>query len=257
MAQDLRGRWMWYELMTSDPTAAARFYLSTLGWTTAPFDGIDVPYALWMNGERPIGGVMALAGAPSPVGAVPAWLIYVGSDDLDGTVRLAERLGARTLLAPADMPKIGRVAILADPQGATFALHQPPEPPPHPETDPAVGDVSWHELATTDAVAAGAFYRELFGWEDATTYDMGPLGRYHILGRNGRQWIGMFDKAPEMPGPSWCLYARVADVSRTVQQIKDAGGQLLNGPMEVPGGDVVAQCLDPQGAAFAIHEKRP
>lgn len=67
----------------------------------------------------------------------------------------------------------------------------------------------------------------------------------------------MFNKPAEMPGPPfWLYYIMVPDVKAVVEKIKGLGGQILNGPMEVPGGDLIAQCLDPQGAAFAIHSKK-
>lgn len=256
MEQDVRGRWMWYELMTSDPAAATRFYTGTLGWGMAPYDGLGMPYTMWMRGKLALGGVMALPPEVANSGGAPRWLIYIGTSDIDQTVREVERLGRRTLLSPEEVPTIGRVAQVTDPQGATFGLHQPLDEP-QAETDPGVGAISWHELATTDAAAARDFYRTLFGWEEMSTQDMGPLGVYRMFGRNGRMWGGMFDKPKEIPGPpAWLAYTRVDDVARTAQKVAEAGGQVLNGPMEVPGGDLVAQCLDPQGAAFAVHERR-
>lgn len=256
MTDDVRGRWMWYELLTSDPAAATRFYPATLGWATASFDGLGEPYTMWMQGEAPLGGVMALPNEAVAAGVPPHWLIYVGTPDVDRTVRDVERLGGTTMLPPTDIPSIGRIATVTDPQGAAFAVHQPPDAP-GPEADPGIGQISWHELATTDAAAAREFYRALFGWEETAVHDMGPLGLYRMFGRNGRTWGGMFDKPKDMPGPpAWLIYTRVDDVGRTTSAITGAGGKILNGPMEVPGGDLIAQCIDPQGAPFAVHQKR-
>jgi predicted enzyme related to lactoylglutathione lyase len=122
--------------------------------------------------------------------------------------------------------------------------------------EPGVGDVSWHELYTTDLDAAFAFYQKMFGWAEASTMDMGEHGRYVMFGRGGAHMYGGMMKRPsdELP-PSWTPYIRVADVDAAVAAVRDNGGQVLNGPMEVPGGDRVAQCLDPLGGAFGVHQK--
>lgn len=114
---------------------------------------------------------------------------------------------------------------------------------------------SWHELATTDHLAALRFYADLFGWSKLSEADMGPIGIYVLFGRGERQYGGMYSKPAEMPAPPhWLLYVRVASLDAALTRVRDGGGQMLNGPMEVPGGDRIAQCVDPQGAAFALHE---
>ena len=83
---------------------------------------------------------------------------------------------------------------------------------------------------------------------------MGGGNIYHMYGRPGGPTLGgMYTRSPEMPVSAWLLYATVPDIDAAVEAVKAGGGQLLNGPMEVPGGDRVAQCTDPQGAAFALH----
>ena len=108
------------------------------------------------------------------------------------------------------------------------------------------------------AVSLGAydFYQKLFGWEKTGDFDMGPMGMYQLFGRNGQPVGGMWTKPKDMPmPPNWLLYVNVDDVHKTAEAVKANGGQVLNGPMEVPGGDWIAQCMDPQGAAFAVHQR--
>ncbi|NIR74645.1 MAG: VOC family protein [Gemmatimonadetes bacterium] len=84
--------------------------------------------------------------------------------------------------------------------------------------------------------------------------DMGEGNMYQMFHGGAHPLGGMFDRPDEMPGqPGWLLYIMVDDVNESVEEVKKLGGQILNGPMEVPGGDLIAQCVDPQGAAFAIH----
>lgn len=257
MAQDVLGRFVWYELMTTDEKAAKDFYTRVVGWTTAPFDAGGMPYTVWMRGEAGIGGVMTLPAEAQQAGAPSHWLAYVATPNVDETFNKAVGLGASVFVKPTDIPTVGRFAVLADPMGAMFCLYTPASPQPSSDEPPAVGQISWHELTTTDHAAAFAFYHALFGWESIGLHDMGPMGFYRVFGRQGQQLGGMFNKPADMPAPpNWLLYIRVDDVNHAVERVKQAGGKVLNGPMEVPGGDWVAQCMDPQGAAFAVHEKK-
>ena len=87
---------------------------------------------------------------------------------------------------------------------------------------------------------------------------MGPeMGTYHMFKWNGadRTVGGMSNaaKAQNVP-PHWLYYVTVDDINAAVERVKSHGGKILNGPMEVPGGELIAQCMDPQGAAFALHQ---
>src|SRR5882762_1025907 len=246
---DIRGRFIWHELLTTDTAAAAAFYPRVVPWRTQPS---SMPgYTLWMAGQTQIGGLMALpqdAGGPPP-----RWLVYLGTPSVDASCLQAQGLGAKVVKAPADIPNVGRFAVLSDPQGATFALFTPGGgPPPGPE--PPQGGFSWHELATTDVQAAVRFYGELFGWRKGRAHDMGPQGMYQIFEHAGNQAGGICNvQGPSTP-PSWLSYVHVADANRAVAAAKAAGGRLMHGPMEVPGGSWIALLMDPQGGAFAVQE---
>jgi predicted enzyme related to lactoylglutathione lyase len=248
-----RGRFIWYDLMTTDPARAIEFYTRVTGWGTVQWEG-GGPYTMWTNASVPIGGVMQL---PPEAGAPPHWLAYISSPDTDATVEQAEGLGGRLLVAANDVPTVGRFAVMADPQGALFAIYTPSSQVPGHDGPPLVGEFSWHELATTEQPAAFRFYERLFGWTKTSAMDMGPTGVYQMFGRNGLELGGMFNKPPEMPGPSaWSHYVLVDDIERAAEATRTGGGQIVNGPMEVPGGDRIFQAIDPQGAMFAIHAKK-
>ena len=246
---DIRGRFVWHELLTTDTGAAAAFYPKVLPWRTQPS---SMPgYTLWMAGDAQVGGLMALPA--DAAGTPPHWLIYIGTPNVDATAEHAQRLGARVVKPPADIPNVGRFAVLADPQGATFALYTP-GPTGGGTPAPGAGVFSWHELATTDVAAALRFYGELFGWSKGPGHDMGPMGIYQIFERFGAQVGGICNVQGPATPPSWLSYVQVADSSRAVGAAKAAGGRLLHGPMEVPGGSWIALFMDPQGGAFAVHE---
>ncbi len=252
-AQASHGRFTWYDLMTTDPEAAQSFYTQIIGWGAQPWEGGPMPYTMWTNQDTPIGGLMELPEDARKGGAPPHWLAYIAASDLEATVAKASGLGAQVYVPPTEIPNAGAFAVLADPQGAVFAVYASTEEP-GPERAAKVGEISWHELATTDYQGAFGFYHELFGWNETERMDMGEAGIYQMFGRGEASLGGMFNKPAEMPGPPfWLYYIKVDDVDRVVEQVKQLGGQVLNGPMEVPGGDRVAQCTDPQGAAFAIH----
>jgi len=247
-----RGRFVWFDLMTTEPDKAVEFYTKVVGWGTTQWEGSS-PYTMWTNASLPIGGVMQL---PPEAGAPPHWLAYISSPDVDATAEQAESLGAKVLVAPNDVPTVGRFAVLSDPQGAVFAIFMPQSQAPGHEGPPAQGEFSWHELATREQPAAFRFYEALFGWTKTSAMDMGPQGQYQMFGRNDVELGGMYNKGNEIPGPpAWAHYIMVDDINRAAEATKAGGGQVLNGPMEVPGGDWIFQALDPQGAMFAVHAK--
>ena len=246
---DIRGKVLWHELLTTDTAAAAAFYPKVLPWRSQPS---SMPgYTLWLAGQAQVGGLMALP--PDAAGTPPHWLVYVGTPNVDATAEHAQRLGARIWKPATDIPNVGRFAVLADPQGATFALFTP-APGGSGGPAPGPGVFSWHELATTNVAGAVAFYGELFGWTKGPGHDMGPMGIYQIIERFGAQIGGICNVQGPATPPSWLSYVQVVDSGRAVAAAKAAGGRLLHGPMEVPGGSWIALFMDPQGGAFAVHE---
>jgi hypothetical protein len=248
---EIRGRFVWHELMTTDTDAASDFYSRVVPWKAE--DSGMPSYSLWMSGKVRAGGLMALPaddGSATP----PHWIIYVGTPDVDATVEAAEKLGGKVLKVASDIPNVGRFAVLSDPQGAAFAVFTPASTPEEGMSSGAIGDFTWHELATTDLDAALGFYAELFGWEKGPTHDMGEAGLYQIVNHGGQQVGGIWKARDNSTPPNWLSYVRVADAAKAANAIKAAGGRVLNGPMEVPGGSWIVQLLDPQGGAFAVVE---
>ncbi len=249
MADSILGRFVWHELMSADDKAAGKFFAKVIGWTLKPW-GQDGSYTMFMAGKSGMGGLMALPSKDAP----PMWMTYVATPDINATVAKATSLGGKVLKPVAAIPTIGQFAVMQDPQGAVFAPFQPEGAPAGALAPPGELDFSWHELATTDAPAALKFYADVFGWIPTEAMDMGPTGMYHMFGLGGRTMGGMFTKSKEMPGPaSWLAYIRVKDAKKTARAIASAGGTVINGPMEVPGGDWIVQALDPQGVMFAVH----
>ncbi len=243
----VRGRFVWHELLTPNKATAHDFYSKAVGWAKQAWEQ-DPSYTMFAAASGPLGASIESREDE------PHWRPYIGTLDVDETVATATRLGAKVLTPATSLPNAGRFAVLEDPHGAEFGVHSSPTEP-RPDTPAVYGEFYWHELATTtDPVASFAFYQELFGWDEVRQYDMGPMGIYLLFGRNGREIGGMFDKGKQGPpgGASWVGYVRVPNMDAAVATVKAERGKVLNGPMEVPGGDWIAQLSDPHGAFFAV-----
>jgi uncharacterized protein len=252
----LLGRPLWYELMTTDMKGAEAFYTAVIGWTAAPFEATPQPYSIFKrSGDVSVAGMMT---TPAGVNAPPFWAMYVGVPNVEEAAAHIERLGGRTCTEVIEVPDVGRLQMMTDPQGAAFYIYQPANTPPGPEGAPELGEASWLELMTTDAPAAMKFYQDVFGWQPSEAMDMGEMGQYQMFNRGERMIGGMMNKPAEMAHvpPHWAIYFSVPDINEATERVKGNGGQILNGPMEVPGGDWIVNGMDPQGATFALHERK-
>jgi predicted enzyme related to lactoylglutathione lyase len=242
--------------MTTDMKAAEGFYRTVVGWKTSPFEGTGQPYTMFNRaGEVSVGGVMP---KPAEVKAPPFWSMYIGVPNLEEAAADIKRNGGTAHTEIMDVPTVGRMQMMMDPQGAAFYIFQPAREEQRPETTSELGEASWHELITTDAPAAMKFYQHVFGWQPSETMDMGPAGKYQMFNRPHGMIGGIMPRPPEMANvpPNWLIYFRVSDVNAAAERIKANGGKVLSGPMEVPGGDKVLTAADPQGAVFGLHARK-
>jgi predicted enzyme related to lactoylglutathione lyase len=248
------GSFIWYELLTSDADAAASFYQSVIGWNaeSAAMEGMDYRFFRTPEGGG-VGGFMAISPEMAAGGARPGWLGYIGVDDVDASVaRLLEQGGAVHMPA-MDLAGVGRMAMVADPQGAPFYVMRGASDEVSHSFDPqARGHCHWNELSTTDPTAATAFYSDLCGWTKGGVMPMGEMGDYQFLDHAG-QTFGAVMRQPMPGGPSlWLYYFGVADIDAAHAAIGGAGGQVMHGPAEIPGGEFIVVAADPQGAMFGI-----
>jgi predicted enzyme related to lactoylglutathione lyase len=253
------GHFVWHELKTTDAEAAKRFYQAVIGWAAEDMQAVPgMPYTRLMTGGAPVAGLMALPPEARAAGAKPHWTGHVAVDDLDGMIVALRKAGGSVLFGPMGIPDIGRFANVADPQGAAFSLFEPLPSPNHGPAAPGTpGTVGWNELHAGAWQTAFDFYATLFGWTKDRPVDMGPMGIYQLIALGGPAFGGMMTKMqPDVP-PRWLYYFNVSDLSAAVETLKAGGGQVLHGPMEVPGGSWVAQCMDPQGAPFALVKPAP
>ncbi len=243
---------VWYELMTSDLDAAEKFYGDVVGWSMKDAGMPGMRYTLAQVGELSVAGLMKIPQDASDAGARPGWVGYIGVDDVDAYAARVKTKGGQIHREPADIPGVGRFAIVADPQGVMFALFKGAGTPPPSAAPGTPGHAGWHELHALDGVKAFDFYSGLFGWTKDQTMDMGPMGVYQLFAMGGPAAGGMMTKMPQSPAPFWIYYFNVPEIRAAEARVKSGGGQVINGPMEVPGGSWIVQCIDPQGAMFAL-----
>jgi predicted enzyme related to lactoylglutathione lyase len=243
---------IWYELMTSDVGAAARFYGEVVGWSMSPAGSPGMDYRQWSIRGATVAGAMAIPEDAAANGMRPLWLGYLNVADVDASVAQIVGAGGASHMPPWDIPGVGRIAMVADPQGAAFYVMAPIGEGTSPSFMPGQpGHGGWNELHSSDWRASLDFYGRQFGWERSEAVDMGPLGTYQLFNAGGDAIGGMMNSAAS-PRPMWLYYFNVDDIHAAKARVESAGGVVLNGPHEVPGGDWVVHAQDPQGAMFAL-----
>jgi uncharacterized protein len=252
---DYPGRFVWYELMTTDMAAASAFYAKVVGWGTQDASTADLPYTMFTLGKTAVSGLMELPPEARKMGATPRWMGYVSVNDLDATADRIKRLGGAVYVPPTDT-NIGRISVVADPQTATLALVKGLKPGQQRLADISkIGGVGWHELLAADWEKVFNFYGELFGWRKADA-ETGPTDTYQLFSAGGQTIGGMFTKRAVEPIPFWLHYFNTDDIDAAGERVKNAGGVVFEGPLELPDNIWIIRCTDPQGAAFALQGKR-
>jgi predicted enzyme related to lactoylglutathione lyase len=246
-----KGKFGWYELMTSDTQAAGKFYSDVVGWSTHEMPGGDgVQYTTFDLGTVGIAGMLN-------VGGHTAWVGYIAVDDVDTHIEKIVAAGGKLTKPATDVPGMLRFAVMSDPQGAAIVVFTPNPAMPSPErpAPPTPGTIGWHELYTTDLEAGFDFYNKLFGWTKLNDMDMGPMGLYRIFDQGDKKEMGdggMMTTTPQIPVSCWAFYFNVDSIRSAIQRVESGGGKLINGPLQVPAGGWIIQGQDPQGALFSL-----
>lgn len=248
-----QGTPIWYELVTPDADAAQRFYGQVLGWRFEPMAlAPDMDYRIASTGGTGVAGLMQ---QPEDQKMPLQWLVYFGVDDVDRSVRDAGAAGASVHMPPTDIPDVGRLAFLSDPQGALFYLMRGESQ----EDSHAFrcgqkapqGHAVWNELTTPDPDAAIAFYGALLGLRKEGGVPMGDLGEYSFI-HSGPDCIGaVMGEAPNAR-PGWQIYFSVDDIDASAGRLARAGGRVVQGPDEIPGDSFALVAEDDRGARFGL-----
>jgi uncharacterized protein len=256
------GDFIWYELLTKNADAAGAFYSKVIGWSSQDSGQTEMDYRFFSSGDGSdnkdgVGGYMAITPEMAEHGARPAWVGYIKVDDVDASAQSIAKVGGSVLMPAMTLEGVGRMAMVADPQGAPFyIMNGASEETSHSfaATQPKQGHCAWNELSTIDPEAAKAFYCEQFGWEKDTEMDMGPMGTYHMVATSGRRYMvaGIMQKVPEDQESHWLYYFRVEDIDASAARITANGGRIYIPAIEIPGGEYSLAAVDPDGAYFGL-----
>ncbi|HSR53910.1 MAG TPA: VOC family protein [Acidobacteriota bacterium] len=247
------GRFVWYDLMTTDLEKSIHFYSRLFGWHVKKTDmGPEVgPYHMIESDGQDIGGMVEL----KEEGLNSHWLGYLTVDDVDQAADAIVQQAGSVPHPPQDIPNVGRFCIAGDPGGAYFApfkFTQGQETPEASETIP--GHFCWNELHAPKAALAKCkdFYRRVIGW-GGQDEDMGPMGTYTLFKRsNGKEAAGLTTLREEGEPGYWLSYVAVANVDASVEQAKEHGAELSQDATEIPNMGTFAVLEDPVGASFAL-----
>lgn len=251
---DSHGLFVWYELLTTDIAAAEAFYADVVGWGRQEASSTGPAYTHFTAAEAPVAGLTALPEEARRGGAPAQWIGYVSVADVDAAASRIRQLGGFVHVPPTRVPGVGHFSIVADPQMATLALVEGREPA-DPSVQPiAPGLIGWHELLAADSETVFAFYAALFGWQKGEAH-VNVMGRYQAFSAGKTPIGGMFTKPASLPFPFWLYYINTSDIVSAAARVVAAGGQVIYGPMEVEGGALMLQGMDPQGAIFALLER--
>ena len=242
------GAFVWEELQSADPAKAVPFYKELVGWGTRewplPDGGVYTligPEGAWVAGVQ--------SHCEQETGPFQGWLSYVNVDDVDAAAARARELGGRVVAEPHDIPEVGRSAVLADPEGALFALMRFAQPSEDPE-DPR-GSFCWRELMVRDVEKAQAFYAGVLGW---SAQAMEGMDGYWMFAAGERVVGGLMAIGAEMgPAPAmWTPYLTVDEVDRQAERATQLGGKLCLSPTDVPGVGRFCIVTDPAGGTLAL-----
>lgn len=247
------GAFCWCDLATVDLAGARDFYTALFGWRyqDMTMDSGDV----YVIADGPSGDVCGLyEQIPEQIqaGVPPCWTSYVAVNSVDETVAATVAGGGALLAGPFDIPETGRMATLADPQGASFSVWQRDSAYRGAAEAGLPGTVCWHELATPDLDAAQRFYQPLFGW--GVRLEM-TGGLEYVEWLVDHQPVGGALTLPAACGSvptHWLCYFTVADCDAAAAAAATARGGILKAPFDIPQIGRAAVLHDPAGAAFAI-----
>lgn len=247
----------WVDLMSPDIDASKAFYTAVFGWHAddqLDDDGNRIYVMFSLDGKN----VAGLGGQPPgmPEGMPPVWNTYVATDGVAATAEKVTAAGGSVMMPPMQVMEAGEMAIFTDPGGAAFSVWKAGQHIGSQVCNES-NTYSWNELMTRDIDNALPFYSAVFGWT-YESQDMGPAGTYHVIAGGESGGLGglmaMPPDVPDMVPNHWGVYFTVVSVDATVASIASAGGQVVNGPMDIPGVGRMATVHDPAGGNFNLMQ---
>jgi predicted enzyme related to lactoylglutathione lyase len=246
------GKVVWADLLTPDLGAAKRFYGALFGWTFRDVPG-DPNYTLVLLDGEPLAGLFQKALPPGQA-SQPAWLTFLAVKDVNAALDAARQHGGTVLVKPHDYPQRGRQAVLADPDGAAFAVMAARGGDPS-DYLAAPGEWIWSSLLVKHPKRETAFYKSLFGYD---VYDLASEGdpQHYVLSADGyaRAGLNALPADSMRRHPHWLNFVRVTDAAASASKAIELGGRVLVEPRIDRHGGRLAVLADPSGAIFGVME---
>jgi hypothetical protein len=250
------GKVIWADLVTPDLNAAKSFYGALFSWSFRDVPGTS-HYALALLADEPVAGLFQKA-MPAGESKQPAWLTFLAVRDVDAAQQEALQRGGKVLFKAHDYPHRGRQAVLADPDGAVFAVLAAEGGDP-PDYLAAPGQWIWSSLLVTDPKQETAFYKSMFGYD---VYDLASEGgseadaQHYILSSDNyaRSGLNALPADSRRRRPHWLNFVRVTDAADTAKRAVEFGGRVLVEPRIDRHGGHLAVLADPSGAPFGVME---
>jgi hypothetical protein len=252
------GKVIFVELVTPDLGAAKSFYGQLFDWTFRDIQADGFSYAQASLDGQPVAGLVGRS-MPSGRRLQPTWLGFMSVRDVDAAGKAALDHGGRILFAPHNVAGRGREAVLADPQGAVFAVLDSSSGDPAEELA-STGAWIWSSLSTADPDTDAAFYQAVFDYEvfDLQADDPPAEGlAEHLLLASDNYARASANSLPTNrlnEHPYWLNYIRVEDTEKTAARVVALGGRVLVEPRLDRHGGKIAVVADPMGAAFGLIE---
>jgi predicted enzyme related to lactoylglutathione lyase len=247
------GKVVWAELVTPDLAAAEHFYASLFGWTFQTVHSGASEYAVAAVDGRPVGGLFQKSVAAGEH-KQSAWLTFIAVSDVDAAKRAAVGQGAKIVSDTRDYPLRGRQAVLADPEGAVFAILAS-QSGDAADFLAAPGEWIWSSLLSQDAAAEAAFYQTLFAYD---VFDLASDddSEHLILSSDGfaRGSVNSFPAGAARRHAHWLNFVRVDNTADSVAKAVALGGRILVEPHPDRHGGQIAVLADPAGAPFGLLE---
>ena len=247
----------WFELATTDQTAAKRFYSELLGWTTEdhPIDDGSA-YTIFRLDGREVAACYTQMPEQTEQGVPPHWAVYFKVADCDASVAKIKEAGGQVFCEPFEVMEHLRMAIIGDAEGAAFCVMQPRQ---HHgvEVIHSRHAITWVELATRDIRRAEAFYAEVFGWSFQD--HAGTPGGYRVFSVDGQPQGGLMqmnEQWGDMPS-HWAIYLQVDDVDATLARAVELGGAICVPAFDAPNVGRIGMFTDPAGAGAYVIKLLP
>lgn len=239
------GKFVWFELFTADIERAKVFYTELLGWKVEPMEmGPEMTYDLIKHGDSGIGGFMK----PPQEGGPSHWMSYLSVANVDAKAKDVVAAGGKQLGDAFDVPGVGRIAPVSDPQGGAFCLFSASGDDPSGSEGP--GSWHWNELWAKDDEAALKFYEGALGFSHEDM-PMGGEKPYRIL-KQGDAMCGLMQSPAADVPVMWLPYVQVADCDATVERAKSLGAEVKSPAQDIPNVGRFAILQDPVGAVIAV-----